>query len=243
MAGGYRRLEHGFAQVLWTALTFLLVRSPYGWSDSAIGLVGAAGALTASVAGRLPDCEYVHIVTGAETALLLAAWPAIAAGARSLVWLLVGVIVLDLAHNAVLNGNQIVIYALRACGPQPDQLCLHNLLFRRRRGGLCADFAGLGARWLDRCVCLGHHLLGRDRRALGPGAHHHQPGGREAPKRPTPFTVDQTLFRTSGVTRHRITTHSAGRPGRSGRREHAGVVSPLTSFPPRPSTLSLDSPR
>ncbi|MBG0829757.1 MFS transporter [Planomonospora sp. ID67723] len=102
--------------VLWTALTFLLVRSPYGWSEAAIGLfglVGAVGALTATVAGRLADRGYVQIVTGAGTVLLVASWPAIAAGARSLVWLLVGVIVLDLAHQAVLNSSQNVLYALR----------------------------------------------------------------------------------------------------------------------------------
>ncbi|MFF5206548.1 MFS transporter [Streptosporangium sp. NPDC000396] len=102
--------------VMWTALTFLLARSPYGWSESAIGLfglVGAAGALTATVAGRLADRGYVQTVTGAGATLLVTSWLAIAAGARSLVWLLVGVIVLDLAHQAVLNSSQNVLYALR----------------------------------------------------------------------------------------------------------------------------------
>ncbi|WP_436756676.1 MFS transporter [Streptosporangium sp. V21-05] len=102
--------------VLWTALTFLLVRPPYDWPESAVGLfglVGVAGALTATVAGRLSDRGHVQLVTGAGTVLLLVSWAAIAAGARSLAWLLVGVIVLDLAHQAVLNGNQNVLYALR----------------------------------------------------------------------------------------------------------------------------------
>lgn len=102
--------------VLWTALTFLLVRSPYGWSESAIGLfglVGVVGALTATVAGRLADRGHVQMVTGGGTVLLLASWLASAAGARSLVWLLVGVIVLDLAHQVVLNSSQNVLYALR----------------------------------------------------------------------------------------------------------------------------------
>ncbi|WP_345434225.1 MFS transporter [Actinoallomurus vinaceus] len=102
--------------VLWTALTFLLVRPPYGWSESAIGLfglVGAVGALTATVAGRLADRGWVQIVTGAGTVLLVASWAEIAAGERSPVWLLVGVIVLDLAHQAVLNSSQNVLYALR----------------------------------------------------------------------------------------------------------------------------------
>ncbi|MEU4231630.1 MFS transporter [Nonomuraea sp. NPDC026600] len=102
--------------VLWTALTFLLARSPYGWSESAIGLfglVGVVGALTATVAGRLADRGHVQRVTGGGTVLLLLSWSAIAAGARSLVWLLVGVIVLDLAHQALLNSSQNVLYVLR----------------------------------------------------------------------------------------------------------------------------------
>ncbi|PRX66061.1 putative MFS family arabinose efflux permease [Nonomuraea fuscirosea] len=102
--------------VLWTALTFLLAGSPYEWTESAIGLfglVGAAGALTATVAGRLADRGLVQVVTGAGTVLLVASWLAIAAGARSLVWLLAGVILLDLAHQAVLNSSQNVVYALR----------------------------------------------------------------------------------------------------------------------------------
>ena len=102
--------------VLWTALTFLLARSPYDWTESAIGLVGlvgAVGALTATVAGRLADRGHVQRVTGVGTVLLVASWTALAAGANSLLWLLVGVIVLDLAHQAVLNSSQNVVYALR----------------------------------------------------------------------------------------------------------------------------------
>ncbi|MEO3792431.1 MFS transporter [Nonomuraea sp. B10E15] len=102
--------------VLWTALTFLLAGSPYEWTESAIGLfglVGVAGALTATVAGRLADRGLVQIVTGAGTVLLAVSWLAIAAGARSVIWLLAGVIVLDLAHQAVLNSSQNVVYALR----------------------------------------------------------------------------------------------------------------------------------
>ncbi|MEV4249707.1 MFS transporter [Streptosporangium canum] len=113
---GIAALSLASFSVLWTALTLLLVGSPYGWSESAIGLfglVGAVGALTATVAGRLADRGYVQVVTGVGTVLLLVSWTAIAAGASTLVWLLVGVIVLDLAHQAVLNSSQNVLYALR----------------------------------------------------------------------------------------------------------------------------------
>ncbi|MBB3724967.1 MFS transporter [Nonomuraea dietziae] len=113
---GIGALALGSFSVLWTALTFLLVQQPYGWSESSIGLfglVGAAGALTATIAGRLADRGHVQAVTAAGTMLMLASWLPLAAGARSLIWLLVGVIILDLAQQAVLNSNQNVIYALR----------------------------------------------------------------------------------------------------------------------------------
>lgn len=44
--------------VFWTTIAFLLSDTPFGYSDSAIGtlgLVGAAGALCATFAGRLAD--------------------------------------------------------------------------------------------------------------------------------------------------------------------------------------------
>ncbi|WP_204358846.1 MFS transporter [Streptosporangium sp. 'caverna'] len=113
---GIGALSMASFSVLWTALTFLLLQPPYGWSESTIGLfglVGAAGVLSASVAGRLADRGHVQIVTGVGTVLLAVSWLATAAGARSLVWLLVGVIALDLAHKLVLNSNQHVIYGLR----------------------------------------------------------------------------------------------------------------------------------
>jgi predicted MFS family arabinose efflux permease len=113
---GIGALSMASFSVLWTALTFLLLQPPYGWSEPTIGLfglVGAAGVLSASVAGRLADRGHVQIVTGAGTVLLAVSWLATAAGARSLVWLLVGVIALDLAHKLVLNSNQHVIYGLR----------------------------------------------------------------------------------------------------------------------------------
>ncbi|MEV0194963.1 MFS transporter [Nonomuraea sp. NPDC050691] len=113
---GIAALSLATFSVLWTSLTFLLVEAPYAWSESAIGLfglVGAVGALTATVAGRLADRGFVQIVSGAGTVLLVTSWAAMAAGASSLVFLLIGVVVLDLAHQAVLNSSQNVVYALR----------------------------------------------------------------------------------------------------------------------------------
>ncbi|MFK0291667.1 MFS transporter [Streptomyces sp. NPDC090442] len=109
----------GFS-VLWTAVAFLLSGPAYGWQESTIGLlglVGAAGSLAASMAGRLADRGLAHRVTGTGTVLLLASWALLAAGGTgggwSLAALLIGVIALDLAVQAVHVSNQNLIYAVR----------------------------------------------------------------------------------------------------------------------------------
>lgn len=109
----------GFS-VLWTALAFLMSGPAYGWQESAIGalgLVGAAGSLSASVAGRLADRGLAHRVTGAAAFLLLGSWGLLAAGGAGGAWslaaLLAGVIVLDLSAQAVHISNQNLVYAVR----------------------------------------------------------------------------------------------------------------------------------
>ncbi|MFF2811522.1 MFS transporter [Streptomyces sp. NPDC058000] len=109
----------GFS-VLWTAMVFLLSGPAYGWQESTIGLlglVGAAGSLAASTAGRLADRGLAHRVTGVSAFLLLGSWGLLAAGGAGGAWslaaLLVGVIVLDLAVHAVHVSNQNLVYGLR----------------------------------------------------------------------------------------------------------------------------------
>ncbi|WP_449060534.1 MFS transporter [Planomonospora algeriensis] len=142
--------------VLWTALTFLLAGPPYGWTESAIGLVGlvgAAGALTAAVAGRLADRGHVQLVTGVGTVLLLASWAAIAAGAHSLVWLLAGVIALDLAHQAVLNSGQNVLYALRPeARNRINSAFMTSLFLGGAAGSALTSAVWAGGGWTGVCV-------------------------------------------------------------------------------------------
>ena len=101
--------------VLWVSLTFLLSGPAYGWSTVEIGLMGlagAAGASAASVAGRLADRGLARTVTGVGAVVLLAAWAPLALGGHHLAWLLAGILVLDLAVQAVHISNQNVVYAL-----------------------------------------------------------------------------------------------------------------------------------
>ncbi|MDA3630112.1 MFS transporter [Saccharopolyspora sp. WRP15-2] len=102
--------------VLWTSLAFLLSGPGYGWSDGEIGLIGlfgAAGAIAAQLAGRLADRGLTTHTTLVGAVVLLASWGLLLLGAHSLVLLIAGIVLLDLAHQGVHITNQSLIYALR----------------------------------------------------------------------------------------------------------------------------------
>ncbi len=103
--------------VLWTALTFLLSAGPYHYSSGTIGLfglLGVAGALTASVAGRIADRGRAALVTTLTCVLLAASWLPLAFGARVTVSLAAGIVLLDLAVQGLHVTNQSQIYRLRS---------------------------------------------------------------------------------------------------------------------------------
>nr|WP_241265582.1 MFS transporter [Streptomyces boncukensis] len=113
---GIGALSQASYSVQLTALTFLLARPPFDWTEAAIGLfglVGAVGVLGMTGAGRLADAGHVQKVSGAATLLLTLSWLLLLAGEHTMLWLAVGVITLNLALQAVLNSSQTVIYALR----------------------------------------------------------------------------------------------------------------------------------
>ncbi|HVJ42225.1 MAG TPA: MFS transporter [Dongiaceae bacterium] len=96
----------------WTALVLPLSSPPFAYSHTQIGLfglVGMAGALAATGAGRLADRGFGEWTTGLSLALLLASWGMIAALPHSMPLLLAGVILLDLAVQAVHVTNQSII--------------------------------------------------------------------------------------------------------------------------------------
>ncbi len=102
--------------VFWTSMAFLLAAPPYRMAPGTIGLfglAGAAGALAASGAGRLADRGRGDRVTGAGLAILLFSWLPLAFGRHSLTAFVVGVLLLDLAVQAIHISNQTAIYRLR----------------------------------------------------------------------------------------------------------------------------------
>ncbi|HEI8867710.1 MFS transporter [Serratia sp. AKBS12] len=101
--------------VLWTSMAFLLAAPPFGYSEATIGLfglVGAAGALAATRAGHLVDKGKGGLTTTVGLILLLLSWIPIAMAKQSLWSLLLGIVVLDLAVQAVHVTNQSVIYRI-----------------------------------------------------------------------------------------------------------------------------------
>lgn len=111
----YNALGLGSFSVLWTGLTFLLSGAPYHYSEATIGLfglVGAAGALAANVAGRLGDRGHAHRMTGVFAAILLASWVVLAFGTWWLGAVLAGVFLLDVGAQGLHVTHQSVIYRL-----------------------------------------------------------------------------------------------------------------------------------
>ena len=102
--------------VLWTTLAFLLSGPPYNYSEGIIGLfglVGAAGAITASVVGRFTDRGWARMLTGISTLLLLLGFVLLWRGGVSLPALLAGVLVLDVGSSGLHLSNQSEIFRLR----------------------------------------------------------------------------------------------------------------------------------
>ncbi|WP_137842811.1 MFS transporter [Bacillus sp. 2SH] len=101
--------------ILWTSLVLPLSTPPIVLSHSAIGafgLVGVAGALAAARAGKLADQGHGQRTTGIALALLLISWLFISYMEQSLIALVIGIVLLDLAVQAIHVTNQTMILPL-----------------------------------------------------------------------------------------------------------------------------------
>lgn len=98
----------------WTALVLPLSAPPFRYSHAEIGLfglVGIAGAIAASGAGRLADRGFAQTTTGISLAILVGSWGLIALLSRSIPTLVAGVALLDFAVQAVHVSSQSIILA------------------------------------------------------------------------------------------------------------------------------------
>ncbi|UBM26614.1 MFS transporter [Pseudomonas sp. p1(2021b)] len=102
--------------LFWTPLAFLLANEPYHYSDAVIGLfglAGAAGALSANWAGRLADRGQGSLGTTVGLVALLLSWVPLGFAQSSLMALLAGVLLLDLAVQLIHVSNQNAVIVLR----------------------------------------------------------------------------------------------------------------------------------
>ncbi|MGN7412594.1 MFS transporter [Paenibacillus sp. SAF-068] len=102
--------------ILWTSMVLPLSSPPLSLSHTvvgAFGLAGAAGALAAARAGKLADRGLGQKTTGISLVILLLSWLPIGYVHHSLWFLIMGVILLDLAVQAVHVTNQSLIYEVR----------------------------------------------------------------------------------------------------------------------------------
>ena len=97
--------------VLWTSMAFLLAAPPFNYSEGVIGLF-AAGALAASRAGHLADKGKAGLTTTVGPGAAAAVPIPIAFAKQSLWALIAGILILDLAVQAVHVTNQSVMYRI-----------------------------------------------------------------------------------------------------------------------------------
>jgi predicted MFS family arabinose efflux permease len=101
---------------IWTTLAFLLSGPPYHYSTAVIGLfglVGAAGALCASFAGRLSDRGWANPASVGFATLVAVSFGLMLLGRRDLPFLLAGIVVLDVGVQGLGITNQSLIYRLQ----------------------------------------------------------------------------------------------------------------------------------
>lgn len=99
--------------IFWSTLVLPLSQPPFLFSHSAIGafgLVGAVGALAAMKAGHLADRGWAQKASGISLILLVFAWLPLGLMERGMAYLVGGIILLDLAGQAIHVLNQSLIF-------------------------------------------------------------------------------------------------------------------------------------
>jgi predicted MFS family arabinose efflux permease len=108
-------LAFGAFSVFWTVLAFHLAAPPFRYESDVVGLfglVGAAGAAVAPLAGAVADRRGPRLSIGLGLLLMLAAYAVLAAFGWTIVGLVAGVLLLDVGVQGTHISNQTRIYGL-----------------------------------------------------------------------------------------------------------------------------------
>lgn len=151
--------------IFWSALVLPLRAAPYALSHTAIGafgLIGVVGTLGAARAGQLADQGKAQWTSGIALLLLLLAWLPLALLSYSLWALALGIVILDLAAQAIHVTNQSMIF--RANSGSHSRLVACYMIFYALGSGAGAVLStATYAAWGWHGVCLlgaGTSLLG-----------------------------------------------------------------------------------
>jgi len=159
----YAALAFAAFSVFWTTVAFVLAGPPYHYSETVIGLfgiVGAAGAICANVAGRLADRGYATPLTTTFAALILVSFGLLYIGRDALWAMILGIVLLDVGTQGMAVTNQSIIYRLvpdarsrvnsaymvvNFSGGAIGSAVAGSVYATAKWGGVCVVGAGIGA--------------------------------------------------------------------------------------------------
>ncbi|WP_126974438.1 MFS transporter [Gynurincola endophyticus] len=113
LAGFRGALDFACFSIFWTTLVFLLAEPPFKMGSDiagAIGLVGIAGALIASVVGKLSDKMSKNKIIIIGIVIVLISWVILGFSKESLIGIILGAFILDIGVQSVHISNQTIIF-------------------------------------------------------------------------------------------------------------------------------------
>jgi predicted MFS family arabinose efflux permease len=132
--------------VFWSTLAFRLGEPPFGYGPQVaglFGLLGAAGATSAPLAGYLTDRRGAGFTVAVGTVATATAFTVFILAGSSLAMLALGVILLDVGIQAAMNGNQSTVLSL---APQATSRTNTIYMFIYFVGGALGSYTG-GLAW------------------------------------------------------------------------------------------------
>jgi predicted MFS family arabinose efflux permease len=162
-------LGFGGFSAFWTTLAFYLAGRPEHFGSQVtglFGLVGVAGAMIAPISGRLSDRLEPRIVNGGALGLMMISFLLMGCAHYSLMWLVVGVFLMDAGAQASQISNQTRIYALSpALRNRINAVYMVCYFFGGALGSALGSWAWAQYQWTGVCIsgaslaCIGLAVL------------------------------------------------------------------------------------